>query len=89
MAAANKSTGLQIALVFTVMSMIIAFVVAFLQYRAAADAEAKLARSRKAERRLRTSCKPRPPTICRACGSFWVTPTPTRSASPTPRVRTR
>ena len=43
MAAANKSTGLQIALVFTVMSMIIAFVVAFLQYRSAADAELKLA----------------------------------------------
>jgi len=48
MAAANKSTGLQIALVFTVMSMIIAFVVAFLQYRAAADAEAKLATDREA-----------------------------------------
>jgi hypothetical protein len=43
MPAANKSTGLQIALVFTVMSMIIALVVAFLQYRGAADAEAKLA----------------------------------------------
>src|SRR5580704_4259381 len=48
MAAANKSTGLQIALVFTVMSMIIAFVVAFLQYRAAADAEAKMAADREA-----------------------------------------
>jgi hypothetical protein len=43
MPAANKSTGLQIALVFTVMSMIIALVVAFLQYRTAADFEAKLA----------------------------------------------
>src|SRR5580704_8587378 len=43
MAAANKSTGLQIALVFTVMSTIIALVVAFLQYRAAADMELKLA----------------------------------------------
>src|ERR1700722_12199401 len=43
MAAANKSPGLQIALVFTVMGMIIAFVVAFLQYRAAADAEAQKA----------------------------------------------
>jgi hypothetical protein len=41
MPAANKSTGLQIALVFTVMGMIIAFVVAFLQYRAAADADAQ------------------------------------------------
>jgi hypothetical protein len=40
MASANKSTGLQIALVFTVMSTIIALVVAFLQYRAAADSEA-------------------------------------------------
>ncbi|HET6327325.1 MAG TPA: hypothetical protein VFG04_21770 [Planctomycetaceae bacterium] len=39
MAAANKSTGLQIALVFTVMSTIIALVVAFLQYRNAADSE--------------------------------------------------
>jgi hypothetical protein len=48
MAAANKSTGLQIALVFTVMSMIIAFVVAFLQYRAAADAEVKMAADREA-----------------------------------------
>ena len=43
MPAANKSTGLQIALVFTVMGMIIAFVVAFLQYRAAADADAQKA----------------------------------------------
>src|SRR5262249_32506633 len=43
MAAANKSTGLQIALVFSVMSTIIALVVAFLQYRAAADAEMKMA----------------------------------------------
>src|ERR1700677_817189 len=41
MPAANKSTGLQIALVFTVMGMIIAFVVAFLQYRSAADADAQ------------------------------------------------
>src|SRR5208282_2951253 len=48
MAAANKSTGLQIALVFTVMSMIIAFVVAFLQYRSAADAETKMAADREA-----------------------------------------
>src|SRR5580704_11494193 len=46
MAAANKSTGLQIALVFTVMSTIIALVVAFLQYRAAADAEAGRAADR-------------------------------------------
>jgi hypothetical protein len=43
MAAANKSTGLQIALVFAVMSMIIAFVIAFLQYRAATDAETQKA----------------------------------------------
>jgi hypothetical protein len=43
MASANKSTGLQIALVFTVMSTIIALVVAFLQYRAAADAETQRA----------------------------------------------
>src|SRR5271166_2801354 len=48
MAAAPKSTGLQIALVFTVMSMIIAFVVAFLQYRSAADAEVKMAADREA-----------------------------------------
>ncbi|HEV3303102.1 MAG TPA: hypothetical protein VG055_25845 [Planctomycetaceae bacterium] len=54
MAAANKSTGLQIALVFTVMSMIIAFVVAFLQYRAAADAEAKLATDREAHSKTET-----------------------------------
>ena len=46
MAAANKSTGLQIALVFTVMSTIIALVVAFLQYRAAADSEAGRAADR-------------------------------------------
>jgi hypothetical protein len=46
MASANKSTGLQIALVFTVMSMIIALVVAFLQYRAAADSEAARAGER-------------------------------------------
>src|ERR1700693_4987299 len=46
MASANKSTGLQIALVFTVMSMIIALVVAFLQYRAAADSEAGRATER-------------------------------------------
>jgi hypothetical protein len=41
MASANKSTGLQIALVFTVMSAVIALVVAFLEYRAAATAEAE------------------------------------------------
>jgi hypothetical protein len=54
MAAANKSTGLQIALVFTVMSMIIAFVVAFLQYRSAADAEAKLTAERDAHSKSET-----------------------------------
>ncbi|HEV8069636.1 MAG TPA: hypothetical protein VGP76_17990 [Planctomycetaceae bacterium] len=54
MAAANKSTGLQIALVFTVMSMIIAFVVAFLQYRSAADAELKLAAERDAHSKSET-----------------------------------
>lgn len=42
MATANKSTGLQIALVFTVMATIIALVVAFLEYRTATDTEAKL-----------------------------------------------
>lgn len=42
MATANKSTGLQIALVFTVMATIIALVVAFLQYRRGNDFEAQL-----------------------------------------------
>jgi hypothetical protein len=42
MATANKSTGLQIALVFTVMATIIALVVAFLQYRRGNDYEAQL-----------------------------------------------
>jgi hypothetical protein len=42
MATANKSTGLQIALVFAVMATIIALVVAFLQYRHASDFEAQL-----------------------------------------------
>src|SRR5277367_2728776 len=54
MASANKSTGLQIALVFTVMSTIIAFVVAFLQYRSAADAETKLAAERDAHSKSET-----------------------------------
>jgi hypothetical protein len=43
MATANKSTGLQIALVFAVMATIIALVVAFLQYRRGNDFEAQLA----------------------------------------------
>src|SRR3984885_1724373 len=59
MPAANKSTGLQIALVFTVMGMIIAFVVAFLQYRAAADADAQKAaeieKKNAAEKSLQTA----------------------------------
>jgi hypothetical protein len=42
MASAQKSTGLQIALVFAVMSAIIAVVVAFLQYRKATDLQANL-----------------------------------------------
>jgi hypothetical protein len=41
MASANKSTGLQIALVFTVMTAVIALVVAFLEYRSAVTAEAE------------------------------------------------
>jgi hypothetical protein len=43
MATANKSTGLQIALVFAVMAAIIALVVAFLQYRHANESETQLA----------------------------------------------
>ena len=42
MATANKSTGLQIALVFAVMAAIIALVVAFLQYRHANESETQL-----------------------------------------------
>jgi hypothetical protein len=42
MATANKSTGLQIALVFAVMAAIIALVVAFLQYRHANEVDAQL-----------------------------------------------
>ncbi len=42
MATANKSTGLQIALVFTVMATIIALVVAFLQYRRANETDEAL-----------------------------------------------
>src|SRR5579872_1165882 len=40
--AANKSTGLQIALVFAVMAMIISVVFAFLQYRHANELEAQV-----------------------------------------------
>jgi uncharacterized protein (DUF3084 family) len=43
MATANKSTGLQIALVFTVMATIIALVVAFLQFRRANEMDGKFA----------------------------------------------
>lgn len=43
MATANKSTGLQIALVFAVMAMIIAVVVAFLQYKRGNDLESQVA----------------------------------------------
>ena len=43
MATANKSTGLQIALVFTVMATIIALVVAFLQFRHASELDEKFA----------------------------------------------
>src|SRR5580698_10550855 len=46
---ANKSTGLQIALVFTVMATIIALVVAFLQYRRGNERDDQLA-AEKAER---------------------------------------
>lgn len=49
MATANKSTGLQIALVFTVMATIIALVVAFLQFRRANETDEAL-NSVKAER---------------------------------------
>jgi hypothetical protein len=42
MATANKSTGLQIALVFTVMATIIALVVAFLQYKRGNEREEQL-----------------------------------------------
>jgi len=42
MAAANRSTGLHIGLVFTLMSLIIAIVFAFMMHRSAADAEAKM-----------------------------------------------
>jgi hypothetical protein len=43
MATANKSTGLQIALVFTVMATIIALVVAFLQFKHASEMDGKYA----------------------------------------------
>jgi uncharacterized protein YoaH (UPF0181 family) len=43
MATANKSTGLQIALVFAVMASIIALVFAFLQYRHAGEVDTQLA----------------------------------------------
>jgi len=59
MATANKSTGLQIALVFTVMATIIALVVAFLQYRHASESEVQLAADKtertKAESDFRTA----------------------------------
>jgi hypothetical protein len=42
MATANKSTGLQIALVFAVMAAIIALVVAFLQFRHASEVDVQL-----------------------------------------------
>jgi hypothetical protein len=41
MAAGNKNTGLHIALVFTLMSTILALVIAFLQYRSAVTTEAE------------------------------------------------
>jgi Tfp pilus assembly protein PilX len=49
MATANKSTGLQIALVFTVMATIIALVVAFLQYKRGNERDEQLT-AEKAER---------------------------------------
>jgi hypothetical protein len=46
MAAANKNTGLHIALIFALLGGIIALVVAFLEHRSAADAEAGRAADR-------------------------------------------